>query len=164
MSALEGFTASARSELATVGVDVCHLRLGNFDCSSLLNRGALAQDAGQEVLMWKSSARSIFAENYLAGKAAVYGRGQPGDSFGRSQRAHGSNLRELNNAVFDSLTRRKPWAVQRIGQGSVAYSLIGCLAPSVLVRQMMGIKAIGQETRARELSESSQWEEVTASE
>ena len=157
VSALQAFATSLRSELATVGVDVCQLHLGNFDWSALAAYGALAPDAGQEVMSWNSTARSMYAQNYLRGKEAFYGRNR---SRRNQPKNRGSPPRELNNAVFDTLTSTHPWAVQRIGSGSVIYGVVGALTPAVLVRRMMGIQAVDVGTKSRRLSDTTQWEKV----
>ena len=158
IGALEGFLSSLRGELATVGVKVCQLRLGNFDCSSIASPGALAHDPGREILLWRGAARAMYARNYLAAKEAFYGNELFESNRGR--RVRGTPLRYLNNAVFDTLSRSRPWNVQRVGQGSSMYAVVGALTPDVLIRRMMGITSINPGIRDQGSSDSHQWERV----
>jgi NAD(P)-dependent dehydrogenase (short-subunit alcohol dehydrogenase family) len=48
-------------------------------------------------------------------------------------------LRELNNTVFDTLVARKPSAMLRIGRGSLAYDIIGTIAPQSIIGWMLGL-------------------------
>ena len=161
VAGLEGFATSLQSELATVGVNVYRLRVGNFDCGPSSLRGALASDAGQEVLTWSPSARSIYAQNYLAGKDIFYGRPQGLHGLTAGRRNRGSHLRELNNAVFDTLVQPRPWSVQRVGQGSVVYGLVGAVMPSSIIRNLMGIRAVDGACKASQMSNSVSWETIS---
>lgn len=156
--ALEGFIDSLRSELATVGVHVCQLRLGSFDLASsgAANSQPLSRQLGNEVLGWPSHAREAYQENFLAQHGRAERSGNRGFWFGlgRGASGRGSPLRELNNAVFDSLSSSWPADAQRVGQGSSIYAAVGTLAPASLVRWMMGMRSTGR----RRLSDT--WETV----
>ncbi|KAL9060180.1 MAG: hypothetical protein Q9162_000794 [Coniocarpon cinnabarinum] len=162
VSALHGFAATLRNEAATIGVDVCELRLGHFDTDPPSSpRSALTSDAGQEVLTWPSSTRSAYGQNYLASRDVFHSKQQKLlHGLGHNRRDRGSNLRELNNAVFDTLTCSRPWGVQRVGQGSFAYEVIGLVTPATIVRRLMGMKPVEPAPSARRVSDSGSWETV----
>ncbi|KAB8611442.1 hypothetical protein FH972_025947 [Carpinus fangiana] len=128
VGALDGFTGSLRSELATLGVDVVQLKMGTFDTSSVGDRQALTRDWRADILSWAAHARSAYAENYLSQREEGQGVGL----LTKRQNSRGSPLRELNNAIFDALTQKRPWAVRRVGRGSLTYDLIGSALPSGL--------------------------------
>ena len=138
VGALEGLAGSIQAELASLGVDVYHIKLGNFNCSNMGEMQALERDQGAEVMSWPSFDRAAYARNFLL---------EQGQSGGQSiltalkNRRRGSPLRKLNNAVFDSLARRNVWSLRRIGQGSILYPTVGALAPSRLISWMMGVRA-----------------------
>lgn len=76
-------------------------------------------------------------------------------------------LRELNNAVFDTLTARKPLRVLNVGKGSVAYVMVGLLAPQSIVDWMLGLgkkREAAAEAETREELAGSQasltWEKI----
>ena len=48
-------------------------------------------------------------------------------------------LRELNNTVFDTLVARKPNAMLRVGRGSLAYDIVGTIAPQSIIGWMLGL-------------------------
>jgi NAD(P)-dependent dehydrogenase (short-subunit alcohol dehydrogenase family) len=48
-------------------------------------------------------------------------------------------LRELNNSVFDTLVARKPSAMLRVGRGSLAYDIVGTIAPQSIIGWMIGL-------------------------
>lgn len=48
-------------------------------------------------------------------------------------------LRELNNTVFDTLVSRRPTASVRVGRGSLAYDIIGTVAPQSIIGWMLGL-------------------------
>lgn len=55
---------------------------------------------------------------------------------------NGTSLRVLNDAVFDSMERRRAGIV-RVGMGSSLYGIVGRWAPSGLVGWMMGSRRFG---------------------
>jgi len=76
-------------------------------------------------------------------------------------------LRELNNTVFDTLVSRRPAAHIRVGRGSLAYDMIGAIAPSSIVGWMLGLGKKSQapvESETREELAGSQasltWEKI----
>ena len=54
---------------------------------------------------------------------------------------HGSSLRELNNAVFDSMVSGRGGVV-RVGLGSSVYGFVGRWIPSGLVGYIMGMRGV----------------------
>lgn len=128
VTALESLVTSLRRELAPVGVDVCHLKLGTFNTSSVIGRNAqpmqVLNAARADILCWPPAARATYARNYAAQ--------QSGKSIG-THGIKGSSLRELHLAVFDALTDAKPRAVRRVGSGSLIYEIFGKCAPDGLV-------------------------------
>ncbi|RAL67870.1 hypothetical protein DID88_008595 [Monilinia fructigena] len=56
-----------------------------------------------------------------------------------------SNLRELNNAVFDAMERQSGGVV-RVGMGSSVYGFIGAWVPRGLVGWMMGVRELKEES------------------
>lgn len=54
----------------------------------------------------------------------------------------GSPLRELNDAVFDAMVKRRGGVV-RVGAGSGIYGFVGRWVPRGLVGWMMGIRKVG---------------------
>lgn len=128
---------SLRRELAPVGVDVCHLKLGTFDTSSITNGknaqpAQLLNAARADILSWPPAARAAYAKNYAAQQS-----GRSIGSHGGSGIFKGSSLRELHLAVFDALTDVKPRAVRRVGSGSLVYEMLGKCAPDRLVGWML---------------------------
>ncbi|KAI9711388.1 MAG: hypothetical protein M1828_001933 [Chrysothrix sp. TS-e1954] len=157
VGALEGFTSSLRGELATFGARVCQVKMGTFDCSNVGERQSLERDARAEVLSWPSYARTAYARNFSAQSGAM----EKSNMLGPLQsRRKGSSLRTLNNSVFDALTLSRPWSVQRVGQGSLLYGMIGTLAPAQLVSWMMGVQPLVQDRTPERRDSDSQWEQL----
>ncbi|KAF2253349.1 DUF1776-domain-containing protein [Trematosphaeria pertusa] len=157
VSALEGFTASLRGELGTLGIDVCQFKLGTFDCTHVGGKQHLQPTAGPNTFLWPTSARRLYANNFVNQSRIAHSRGllsQTGST--------GSSLRELHNAVFDALTQKRPRRVWRVGRGSVTYDLVGNWAPSGLVGWMMGVRRVSLNAAAEpQLEDSVQsWEKV----
>jgi hypothetical protein len=65
--------------------------------------------------------------------------GQPSPKF------RATPLRELNNTVFDTLMARKSSDLIRVGRGSLAYDIVGALAPQSIVGWMLGLGKKQQE-------------------
>ncbi|KAG0638373.1 hypothetical protein HOY80DRAFT_967838 [Tuber brumale] len=130
--ALGGLATSLRRELAPLGVDVCHFKLGTFDCSAMMARQQ--QDrinaARAEILSWAAPARAAYARNYIALSQKSGNSGPAG--------IKGSSLRELHLAVFDALTDEKPRRVWRVGSGSMIYEVLGKVMPDGLASWMLG--------------------------
>ncbi|KAF2146688.1 uncharacterized protein K452DRAFT_282870 [Aplosporella prunicola CBS 121167] len=160
VGALEGFTSSLKGELSTIGIDVCHIKLGTFDCSGVGNKQYLQSLRDRRTDEWPAAARALYAENYVTQARIAGSRGLFADN---GSTAKGSSLRELHNAVFDALTRRQAQKVWRVGRGSVAYDIVGSWVPAGMVRWMLGIRAGGRVTAAGaepQLGDSVQWEKV----
>lgn len=168
VGAIDGFTASLRGELATLGVSVCHLKLGNFDMSRASGSQNNLQRRGEGlVLNWPRTARDAYARNFLS--HGLDGNGWGGFSKRGTEAVRGSPLRELNNAVFDALTQSRPRAIWRVGRGSTVYDIVGRWVPTGIIGWMMGLKRVetksiehdlSPQTEADDLKESVQWEEV----
>lgn len=63
-------------------------------------------------------------------------------------------LRELNNAVFDTLVSRRPATHVRIGRGSLAYDIIGTIAPRSVVGWMLGLGKKSQAPAESDITEN----------
>lgn len=151
VGALEGFTASLRGELDTLGIAVCHFKLGSIDCSSIVGRQHL-QPIVPQTEYWPSTAKLSYASNYSSQNRVL-----------SPTRGSGSSLRELHNAVFDALTQKKPARVWFVGRGSRAYDVVGNWVPSGLVAWMLGVRRVNLERQPSEptLEDSVQsWEKV----
>jgi hypothetical protein len=68
----------------------------------------------------------------------------------------GSPLRELHNAIFDTMANRKSGTI-RVGMGSSIYSFVGAWVPKGLVEWIMGNRRI---RRAGLMSESESGSDV----
>lgn len=151
VGALEGFTYSLAGELRTNGINVCHLKLGNLDLSSIDGRQHVQKIPGTALRTWPASTRALYGRNFTA------------HSLGSVK---GSPPRELYNAVFDALVQRRPSQIWRVGRGSMTYEMIGNWVPAAIVQWMLGIRKMSNNDRADEptLSENSsnsgQWEKV----
>jgi NAD(P)-dependent dehydrogenase (short-subunit alcohol dehydrogenase family) len=135
VSALEGFLASLRAELGTLGIDVIQFRLGTFDYSNVGPKHHLQTKTDTSPLAWPSTTRTLYASNFANQTRVAQSRGM----FGQRS---GSPLRELHNAVFDGMTQKWPRSVWCVGRGSVTYGLVGDWVPSSLVGWMMGLRRV----------------------
>lgn len=135
ISGLTAFTESLRGELAPLDIPVMHLKLGAFDFSSVHPRNQLQAQTLQaqraEMLCWPEGTRQIYGRNFLSVAERRPSIGGP----------KGSPLRELHNAVFDAMTKRKGGSV-RVGMGSSIYEFIGTWVPKGLVGWMMGMRRV----------------------
>jgi len=159
VSALEGFTASLRGELGTLGIDVCQFKLGTFDCTNVPGKQHVQSIAGPKTSLWPTTTRALYGANYVNQSRVAHSRGlfnQTGST--------GSSLRELHKAVFDALSQKKPRRVWRVGRGSVAYDVVGNWVPAGLVGWMLGIRRVSlKEVSEPQLEDSVQsWEKVEA--
>ncbi|KAF2751041.1 DUF1776-domain-containing protein [Sporormia fimetaria CBS 119925] len=161
VSALEGFTASLRSELDTLGIKVCQLKLGTFDYSHVGARHHLQAIGSPDTEQWSTAARQSYASNFVNQSRIGRSRGL----FGSGSNS-GSSMRDLHHAVFDAITQKHPRRVWRIGRGSVAYDVVGSWVPSGLVGWMLGVQRVSlDQTSAPRLEDSVQsWEKVEAQE
>ncbi|KAF2799133.1 DUF1776-domain-containing protein [Melanomma pulvis-pyrius CBS 109.77] len=158
VSALEGFTASLRAELGTLGIDVCQFNLGTFDCTGVGGK-QIQSLAGPRTSLWPATTKELYAANYVNQSRVGHSRGlfnQPGST--------GSSLRELHNAVFDALTQKRPRTVWRVGRGSSTYDFVGNWVPAGLVGWMLGIRRVSlNEVSEPQLEDSVRsWEKVDA--
>ena len=151
LGALDGFIASLRGELATLGLHVCNIKMGAFEVTG--NTQALQALGQSETFSWSGYARTLYAQNFLSQEQQINGLG--------SRRRKGTHLRELNNAVFDAISSTSPWSTVRVGRGSIAYALLGSLVPPSLIRWMLGLRRVPYEHHVLDRqSESLQWERV----
>ena len=155
----EGFTASLRSELGTLGIDVCQFKLGTFDCSHVGGKHHVQTTAGPDTFLWPMTTRKLYAANYV-------NQSRVGGSKGLFNQAgnSGSSLRQLHNAVFDALMQPRPRRVWHVGRGSLTYDVVGSWVPASLVGWIMGVQRVSlAEAEAPQLSDSVQsWEKVEA--
>lgn len=161
VTALEGFAASLRQELGTLGISVCLFKLGTFDFTGTGSKTQL-RPSHNRIRTWPPSARSLYAQNYEAQGGVAAQRGIFSDY---STGSKGSSLRELHNAVFDALTKNSPKSVWRVGRGSVAYDIVGNWIPSGVVGYMLGIRRMPpRDTTEPELEDSVQsWHKLDPS-
>jgi NAD(P)-dependent dehydrogenase (short-subunit alcohol dehydrogenase family) len=157
VSALDGFTASLRAELGTLGIDVAAIKLGTFDCSNVGGKQHLQSIGAPSTESWPPTARMSYASNYANQSRIARNRGL----FPHSGDA-GSPLRELHNAVFDALTQKHPKSTWRVGRGSVAYDLVGTWMPSGLVGWMLGVRRVSLDQESEPQLEESvySWEKI----
>jgi NAD(P)-dependent dehydrogenase (short-subunit alcohol dehydrogenase family) len=158
VKALEGFLASLRAELRTLGIDVLQFHLGTFDYSHVGPKHHLQTRAAGSPHAWPATTRALYARNF-----ETQTRAGPSRGFLNAD-SSGSSLRELHNAVFDALTQNRPRSIWRVGRGSVTYDLVGSWVPDNLVGWMMGLRRVSLDThRAPKLEDSVQsWEKVEA--
>jgi len=131
VSGLSSFAAVLRSELAPLGVPVCHLQLGTFDLSSTHSRQHQNTQQSQraETLKWDDTTRQTYGRNFVA------------ISTGLGNVGKGSSLRALNNAVFDAMVSGTSRTI-RVGMGAELYGFVGNWVPSSLVGWMMGQRGV----------------------
>ncbi|KAF2847912.1 DUF1776-domain-containing protein [Plenodomus tracheiphilus IPT5] len=155
VSALEGFLASLRAELGTLGIDVVQFHLGTFDLSNVGPKHQLQRAPGSPHA-WPATTRAMYGDNFVAQTKVAKSHGLLNNT--------GSPLRELHNAVFDALTQKRPRKVWRVGRGSVTYDVVGNWVPSGLIGWMMGLKRVSLDmTSAPKLEDSVQsWERIEA--
>jgi NAD(P)-dependent dehydrogenase (short-subunit alcohol dehydrogenase family) len=160
VSALEGFTASLRGELGTLGIEVCQFKLGTFDYTRVGGKQHLQSVAGPDTLVWPATSRKLFAANYV-NQSRVAGSRGVFNQLGST----GSPMRELHNAVFDALLQKSPRAVWRVGRGSVTYDLVGKWVPAGIVGWMMGVRRVSTDVATESRVEDSiqSWEQVESS-
>ncbi|KAJ9669071.1 hypothetical protein H2201_000897 [Coniosporium apollinis] len=159
VGALEGFTSSLRQELDTLGISVCHFKLGTFDCGAVGGKSHLATIGDPQTDSWPPSARAQYAQNFVMQSRIAGSRGL---FSGSGAVAKGSSLRELHNAVFDALTQKRPRKVWRVGRGSVAYDIVGNWVPAGIVGWMMGVRRVSLDEVSEPKLEDSvgTWERV----
>lgn len=157
VGALEGFLASLRAELATLGIEVVQFHLGTFDLSTVGAKHPLPTRAPGSPHAWPATARAMYGSNFVNQTRAAQHRGL--------LPASGSPLRELHNAIFDALTQTRPRKVWRVGRGSVMYDVVGQWVPSGLVGWMMGLQRVSLDMRSEPKLEDSSvqsWERIEA--
>jgi NAD(P)-dependent dehydrogenase (short-subunit alcohol dehydrogenase family) len=159
VSALEGFTASLRGELGTLGIDVVQFKLGTFDYSHVGAKHHLQSMGSPNTEIWSTTARQSYASNYVNQSRVGRSRGL----FSQSGNT-GSSLRELHTAVFDAITQKHPRRVWHVGRGSVTYDVVGNWVPAGLVGWMLGVRRVSLTEMEPQLEDSAQsWEKVEAS-
>ncbi|KAH8596703.1 hypothetical protein B0O99DRAFT_619720 [Bisporella sp. PMI_857] len=129
VAAMSSFTSVLRSELSPLNIPVSHLQLGTFDFSSFSPHGRQSQHTFQsqraETLKWDDVTRATYGRNYVNLSAGLGGIGK------------GSSLRELNNAIFDTIYAGKARTI-KVGMGAGIYGFVGRWVPSGLVGWIMG--------------------------
>ncbi|KAH8679991.1 hypothetical protein BGZ60DRAFT_369655 [Tricladium varicosporioides] len=133
ISALNSFTSVLTAELRPLGIPVTHLQLGTFDTSSFSphNKQLTTITATRaETLKWDDQTRSSYGRNFVSLNSTK--------SFATGR---GSNLRELNDAVFDAIFSQRG-GVLRVGMGSGVYGFVGRWIPGGLVGWMMGMRSV----------------------
>jgi len=156
VSALEGFLASLRAELETLGIPVVQFHLGTFDLGTVGPKHPLQTRASGSPHAWPATTRAMYGRNFVKQTRAAQNRGLLPTS--------GSSLRELHNATFDALTQTRPRKVWRVGRGSVTYDLVGQWVPSGLIGWMMGLQRVSLDMRSEPKLEDSvqSWETIEA--
>ncbi|KAM3067532.1 hypothetical protein ACMFMG_000149 [Clarireedia jacksonii] len=138
---LNTFTQILSSELSPLSIPVVHLKLGTFDFSFFAPKNQLqsqrnhSRSPSEE---WDPTSRNLYSRNYTTLNSGNVGHAMGCGSVGGSH-GKGSSLRELNNAVFDAMERKKSEVV-RVGMGSSIYGFIGTWVPRGLVGWMMGVR------------------------
>ncbi|KAF2831515.1 DUF1776-domain-containing protein [Ophiobolus disseminans] len=160
VKALEGFSASLRAELGTLGIDVLQFHLGTFDYSHVGPKHHLQTRGAGSPHAWPATTRALYARNFENQTRTGHSQG-----FLNAD-SSGSSLRELHNAVFDAMLQKRPRAVWRVGRGAVSYDLVGSWFPEGLVGWMMGLRRVSLDTYASPILEDSvqlqSWERVEA--
>lgn len=160
VSALEGFTASLRGELGTLGIDVCQFKLGTFDYSHVGAKQHLQFLGSPDTELWPPTARQSYASNFVNQSRIARNRGmfcQNGNT--------GSSLRELHISVFDAITQKHPRRVWHVGRGSLTYDMVGNWVPAGLVGRMLGVQRVSLDETAEPHHEDSaqSWERIETS-
>ncbi|KAK5016664.1 hypothetical protein LTR60_002300 [Cryomyces antarcticus] len=155
VGALEAFTTSLRGELGTLGIDVCHFKLGSFDLGGVGGKHHLQTLDATRTADWPANVRTLYATNFVAQSR----------KFGGDGKVKGSPLGELHNSVFDALTQKRPRRVWRVGRGSLVYDVVGAWVPARIVGWMLGIRRVQGEEQLHEVSseegtQSMQWEKI----
>ncbi len=158
VSALEGFLATLRGELGTLGIDVVQFHLGTFDVTNVGPKNQIQgkSSGGINPAVWPTTTRALYANNFVNQTRAAQNRGLLNHN--------GSSLRELHNAVFDALKQKRPRKVWRVGRGSTTYEFVGNWVPTGLVGWMMGLRRVALDIPSTpQLEDSVQsWEKVEA--
>ncbi|PQE23069.1 Duf1776 domain containing protein [Rutstroemia sp. NJR-2017a WRK4] len=140
---LNTFTQILSSELSPLSIPVIHLKLGTFDFSFFTPKNQLQSQRNHSPLPspseeWDPTSRNLYSRNYTTLNSGNVGHAMGCGSVGGSH-GKGSSLRELNNAVFDAMDRKRSGVV-RVGMGSSIYGFIGTWVPRGLVGWMMGVR------------------------
>jgi NAD(P)-dependent dehydrogenase (short-subunit alcohol dehydrogenase family) len=158
VGALEGFLASLRAELGTLGIDVLQFHLGTFDLTNVGPKHHLQTRARGSPHAWPATTRALYANNFENQTRVAENRGLLNHN--------GSSLRELHNGVFDALMQTRPRKVWRVGRGSVTYDLVGNWVPSGIVGWMMGLQRVSLDAASKPKLEDSvqlqSWEKIDA--
>lgn len=161
VSAIEGFGATLKGELATQGVRVITLKLGAFSSTDTSGHHPVGSPR-ETVFRWPPALRQIYTQNYFLSQAGSFGSGVL-SAPGRGIR--GAPLRELHNAVFEAVSHKRPRGDVRVGKGSLLYALVGAWVPSELVGWMVGLRKVGEDDsrsdeRYATMQQSIEWEKV----
>ncbi|APA09873.1 hypothetical protein SS1G_05894 [Sclerotinia sclerotiorum 1980 UF-70] len=146
-SFLKTFTQILTSELSPLSIPVTNLQLGTFDFSFFGPKNQLQSYRGRSPPAnsnWDPTSRHVYSRNYAAINCSNVGIAMGCGSIGGGH-GKGSSLRELNNAVFDAMERKKGGII-RVGMGSSVYGFIGAWVPRGLVAWMMGVRKFKAES------------------
>ena len=163
VSALDGFSTTLDRELSTLGIQVCQIKLGNFDLSNFGARHHLQPIGLSRTSGWPASAKTLYAQNFITQSRVAESKGIFGENGSTSK---GSSLRELHHAVFDALNAKHRRRVWRVGRGSLAYDRIGTLVPSSIIGWMLGLRrvSLAEVATPRQVDDTSHtWENVEGS-
>lgn len=163
VSALDGFTTTLRRELSTLGIPVVSIKLGTFDWSTHRPKNGLQAITASRTYAWPMSTRNLYAQNFITHSRLAESKGLFGETGSTGK---GSSPRELHHTLFDALTSTHPWAVYRVGRGSVQYDIIGRFVPASVVGWMLGLRRVSLSEIAtpQPVEEASQtWETVERS-
>jgi NAD(P)-dependent dehydrogenase (short-subunit alcohol dehydrogenase family) len=128
VSALEAFTRTLRREAKALNVSISHIRMGSFDFGSVLSKSsALAHSSTDNA------------------------------SIQRIKAASASHPRELHYAVFDALTKSRPFTSRRVGRGSLSYDIVGSIMPTSIIDWMLSLHYSTTQDLSRSLEG---WEKV----
>jgi NAD(P)-dependent dehydrogenase (short-subunit alcohol dehydrogenase family) len=185
VAALDAFTTTLRRELCQLNVSVSQLRLGTFDISSISpQQYQYSNSTRADLISWPPSVRSAYGRSYASQEAynpANNTTKDPTKDPTHKRPVKGSSLRELHHRVFDLITSQSSLPkLSRAGSGSYIYTLIGKIAPDVVINWMMGAKRpldfiIGGKTQGKiargngglltsrtASTESMEWEKVSS--
>jgi NAD(P)-dependent dehydrogenase (short-subunit alcohol dehydrogenase family) len=122
-NALYSFALCLHRELLPQGIPLCHIQLGSFDLGN--SKRSLQYQERQvfnsiraDILTWPDRLKSLYASSYRASAHLQTAR-----------TTSGTNIKNLNHAVYDALTVPNPRRVWTVGQGSVAYRVLNALIP-----------------------------------
>lgn len=103
---------------------------------------SVAHNVRADLLSWPENIRNVYGRAYSSAARAISGTASSIVSVTASPRSSGSPIRELNNAIFDSLTSNDRSALCRmqfVGKGSLLYYVLGGVLPELAVEWVLGL-------------------------